>query len=38
MTPQISSMSKKLLKSPIGSLGHLKQEIIDALDFAITGI
>jgi len=38
MTPQISSISKKLLKSPIGSLGHLKQEIIDALDFAIIGI
>ena len=38
MTPQISSISKKLLKSPVGSLEHLKQEIIDALDFAITGI
>jgi len=38
MTPQIASISKKLLKSPIGSLGHLRQEIIDALDFAITGI
>ena len=38
MTPQIASISKKLLKAPIGSLGHLRQEIIDALDFAITGI
>ena len=38
MNPQIASISKKLLKSPLGSLEHLKQEIIDALDFAITGI
>jgi len=38
MTPQISSISKKLLKSSVGSLAHLRQEIIDALDFAITGI
>ena len=38
MTPQISSISRKLLKEPLGSLAHLKQEIIDALDFAITGI
>lgn len=38
MTPQISSISKKLLRTPIGSLGHLRQEIIDAMDFAITGI
>jgi toxin CcdB len=38
MTPQISSMPRTQLKKPIGSLGHLRQEIIDALDFAISGI
>ena len=38
MTPQIASISKKLLKLPIGSLANLNQEIINALDFAITGI
>ena len=38
MTPQISSIPRSTLKEPIGSLQHLQQEIIDALDFAITGI
>lgn len=38
MTPQISSIPRSSLKEPIGSLQHLQQEIIDALDFAITGI
>jgi toxin CcdB len=38
MTPQISSISRSSLKEPVGSLQHLQQEIIDALDFAITGI
>lgn len=38
MTPQISSIPKNVLKEAIGSLEHLQQEIIDALDFAITGI
>ena len=38
MTPQISSISKKILINAIGSIEHLQQEIIDALDFAITGI
>ena len=38
MTPQISSMARNQLKKPIGSLEHLRQEIIDALDFAISGI
>lgn len=38
MTPQISSIPRSQLKKPIGSLEHLRQEIIDALDFAISGI
>lgn len=38
MTPQISSIPRSSLKEPVGSLQHLQQEIINALDFAITGI
>jgi len=38
MTPQISSIPRNTLKEPVGSLQHLQQEIIDTLDFAITGI
>ena len=38
LTPQISSMSVKLLKNPIGSVESLRDEIIAAIDFAITGI
>ena len=38
LTPQISSIPSNLLKKPIGSLAHLRDEVIGALDFAITGI
>ena len=38
LTPQISSMSVKLLKNPVGSVESLIDEIIAAIDFAITGI
>jgi toxin CcdB len=38
LTPQISSMSSKLLKDPIGSIASLRDQIIAALDFAFTGI
>lgn len=38
LIPQIASMKTKSLKKPIGSLTHLRDEIISALDFAITGI
>jgi len=38
LMPQISSMPTKLFKEPIGSLFHLRDEIIAALDFAIIGI
>lgn len=38
LIPQIASMNTKSLKDPIGSLSHLREEIISALDLAITGI
>ena len=38
LTPQIASIPSSVLKKPIGSLSHLRDEIIAALDFAITGI
>ena len=38
LTPQISSISKKQLREPIGSLSHLRNELTNALDFAIFGI
>ena len=38
LTPQISSILRKLLKDPVGSLAHFRSEIVNALDFAIFGI
>lgn len=38
LMPQIASMPTKALKEPVGTLSHLRDEIISALDFAITGI
>ena len=38
LTPQTSSIPTNLLKDPIGTLEHLRAEILAALDFAITGI
>jgi toxin CcdB len=38
LTPQIASLPVNILKSPIGSLAHFRDEIIASLDFAITGI
>jgi toxin CcdB len=38
LTPQISSVPSKLLKKPIGSLIHFREQIINSLDFAIAGI
>ncbi|MEQ8835403.1 CcdB family protein [Haliea sp.] len=38
LIPQIASMPAKALKKPIGSLSHLREEIVTALDFALTGI
>ncbi len=37
LTPMIASMSVKALKKPIGTLEHIRDDIIAALDFAITG-
>jgi len=38
LIPQIASIPSKTLNRPIGSLSHFRDEIIAALDFAITGI
>ncbi|WP_426359129.1 CcdB family protein [Pseudocolwellia sp. HL-MZ19] len=38
LTPQIASIPSKLLKNPIGSVESLRDDIIAAIDFAITGI
>ncbi|WP_286237562.1 CcdB family protein [Neptuniibacter halophilus] len=38
LVPQLASIPAKSLKNPIGSLSHLRDEIIASLDFAITGI
>lgn len=37
LTPQVSSMSKRQLTKPVGSLSHLREDIINALDFALLG-
>lgn len=38
LTPQITSMPKNLLKAPVGTIESMRNEIISAVDFAITGI
>jgi len=38
LTPQVSSVPAKILTAPVGSLSHFREQIIHALDFAITGI
>ena len=38
LMPQITSMSARSLKDPVGTLSHLRDEIISSLDLAITGI
>lgn len=38
LTPQISSVPENILKEPVGSLSHFREQIINALDFAIAGI
>jgi toxin CcdB len=38
VTPQIASVPVSILKNKVGSLAHIRSEIIAALDFAITGI
>lgn len=38
LVPQISSVPEKYLKNPIGSLSHFRDQVVGALDLAITGI
>lgn len=38
MTPQLTSMPKHLLKQPLETIELQRHYIIDAIDFAITGI
>ncbi len=38
LVPHLSSIPAKLLTKPIGNLTHLRNDIIAALDLAITGI
>ena len=38
LTPQIASVSTKELTKPIGTVEHLRDDIIAALDLAISGI
>jgi toxin CcdB len=38
LTPQIASVPGKQLRKPVGSLAHFREQIVAALDLAITGI
>ncbi|MFT6907854.1 MAG: toxin CcdB [Oleiphilaceae bacterium] len=38
LTPQLTSMHANLLRSPVGSLIAMRDDLIAAIDFAITGI
>ncbi|MBJ7537216.1 CcdB family protein [Marinomonas transparens] len=38
LTPQMSSMPSNLLKEPVGTLVHFRDQIINAVDFAISGV
>lgn len=38
LTPQIAAIPAKELKEPIGTIEHLRDEIIAAIDLAISGI
>jgi toxin CcdB len=38
LVPQIASVPSRILSEPIGSLRHFRDEIIAALDVAITGV
>ena len=37
LTPQIASLPAKRLHNPIGTVAHLRDRIIGAVDFALTG-
>ncbi len=38
LTPQIASVPAKILKNPVGTIEHLRDKVINALDFSISGI
>jgi toxin CcdB len=38
LTPQIASVPEKQLRKPVGSLAHFREQIVAALDLAITGV
>ena len=38
LTPQMSAVPTNILRCPVGSLEHFRDEIIASIDFAITGI
>ena len=38
LTPQVSSVPANILQNPVGSLAHFREQILNALDFAISGI
>jgi len=38
LTPQMASVPSTILKNPVGSLSHFRNEIIDSLDFAVSGV
>ena len=38
LTPQISAIPKKRLNAPIGSLSHMRNDMLNALGFAIFGV
>lgn len=38
VTPQIASIPAHNLQDPIGSLAYIRDQIVSALDFAVTGI
>ncbi|SDH35040.1 CcdB family protein [Pseudomonas panipatensis] len=38
LTPQMAGIARRDLGEPVGSLAHLRQDIISAIDLLITGI
>jgi toxin CcdB len=38
MTPQVAAAPRKNLSEPVGSLAHMRKEIVGALDFAVGGV
>jgi toxin CcdB len=38
MTPQVAAVPRKKLSKPVGSLAHMRTEIVGALDFAVGGV